>query len=670
MNCIEMLCKGFVDRVVTRVPSLAVIICAAISTMAGSAAGADIPKPGVPTTVLREINRSGYEWRVTPAGKSAELLTLFCRSCEALKSSDNGVPLVAVLRDTLGDSDRENDRVSYIWLLTYARPNLGQRLLSAVPFFYWRVTDGSRSVSRHDTAPLLDLTAPQHPVASEISRTVMQWMMFDPLTTPVRAASRAYRTNEIDHERLHLEEAIGYLRNAPVGNADNALTEGQLNTVIARLELRKRLLGGLVSERRAMRLGEEYGFEEERIRSRNWEVLRQCAEKTGLLFEPLNLAGNDGQYAVLWFPLGRSFQDPGTSLSAVWKVLKISNPWTDVRLKHWQGRDYDRAIGEDRALMATGQPGAHEVRLIPLAIYSLTYPQVPLLLLDFRDKLHIRRHEMAQRTVNEVTAGVIGISHFTNWYYYVAADVYNFVRSRHGAAVNQAARLDCYSAFRVDLALDHQLDPALRKEMETRIESLAVNPLEGAANRELELAQTRYARLQAAAQNGGELLARLDNDRRAELARFGENGRRRLADNLLHDASLGLYTHRARENASNVALLDRERRLEYDLNFLDSLVHEGTQPEVAYNPVRIQARVTELSSLLPGVRAGDVRLRAKAALEKLQGLSQDAGLQSDCSIALAALGRDENPPGAVSESNGATATGTLALIKPGPEPRK
>ncbi len=649
------------------------VICATVPSMAGRAVGADIPKSGLPTTIVSENNRPKYEWRVTPAGESAELLTLFCTSCEALGHADkgvdngpdnyvdnykdNGIPLVAVLRDTLGDSDRENDRVSYIWLLTYARPNLGQRLLSAVPFFYWRVGDGSQSVSRHDTAPLLDLTAPQHPVASEISRTVMQWIMFDPLTTPVRAASRAYRSNEIDHERLHLEEAIGYLRNAPAGNADNALTEAQLNTVIARLELRKRLLGGLVSERRATRLGEEYGFEEERIRSRNWEVLRECAEKTGLLFEPVNLAGNDAQHAVLWFPLDRTFDDPGTSLSAVWKLLKIANPWTDSRLKDWQGREYDRAIGEDGSFAATGSPGAHEARLVPLAVYSLTYPSAPLLLLDFRDKLHIRRHEVAQRTINEVTAGVIGISHFTNWYYYLGADLYNFIRSRHGATVNEAARLDCYSEFRVDLALDQQLDPALRKDMEKRIESLAVNPLEGAADREIELAQVRYARLQAAAQNGGELLARLDKDRRAELARFGESGERRFADNLLHDASLGRYTHRTRRDAGSVATLDRERRLEYDLNFLDFLVEKGTPPEVAYDPQRIQSRVTELSSLMPGVRAKDVRLRAKATLARLQGLSQDASLQADCSMALAALKGDEKP----------AATGALALLKDGPQ---
>jgi hypothetical protein len=468
--------------------------------------GADVPQTRLQTTVLRETNHPVYYWQSTDVGNSAQLLTLFCRSSQPVSGDQKDVPLVAVLRDTLGDNDPQNNRIYYVWLLSYARPNLGQRLLSAVPFFYWRVADGSKSVSTHDTAPLLDLTAPQHPVMSEVGRNVVQWTMVDSMMTPVRASSRAYRTNEIDHERLHLEEAVTYLRNAPAGETDSELTQIQLNTVIARLEMRKRLLGGLVPERRAAEMGQEDGFEQESIRSRNWELLRQCAEKTGLIFEAIDVAGNAGQYAVLWFPLNQSARDGGTSLTAIWKLLNIKDPWTDLRLKQWSGPQYERWLDENGSLLPQGEhpeeQRARQVRLVPLGVYSLNYPKLPLLLVDFRDKLHVRRHEMTQRTINEVTAGVIGISQFTNWYYYVGADLYDFITARHGAAMNQAARLDCYSQFRVELALDHQLDPALRKEMERRVESMAVNPLEGAPGREMELTQTRYLRLQPKLRTG------------------------------------------------------------------------------------------------------------------------------------------------------------------------
>ena len=629
---------------------------------------ADVPATRLQTTVLPGVDQPVYYWDTKAVGDGAQLLTLFCRSCETVNGIE-GVPLVTILRDTLGDKDAKNDRTSYVWLLSYARPSLGQRLLSAVPFFYWRVSSGSKSVGVNDTAPLLNLTAPHHPVVSEISRNVLQWTMLDPRTMPIRATSRAYRTNQVDHGRLHLEEAIGYLRSAPTGPANSALTQTQLETVIARLELRKQMLGGFVSERAAARVGLESGFEQERIRSRNWELLRQCAEKTGLVFESIDMAGNAGQYAIIWFPLDQTPPDSGNSRGAVWKLLNIKNPWTDSRLKQSSEQQYVRSLSANGSLLPTGAQGASQVRLVPLGVYSLEYRKAPLLLIDFRDKLRVRRNEMTQRAINEITAGVIGISHITNWYYYLAADLYNFVRARHGAAVNQAARLDCYSQFRVKLALDHQLDPGLRKEMERRVESLAVNPLEGAPDREIELAQTRYLRLQAEAQDGGQLVARLDRDRRSELADFGKSRQAHLGYALLRGATFGLYTHRAKKDGSNLAMLDRERRIRYQLSFLDSLVAAGTPPEVAYDSSRVQASVAELKNLIGGVHAPRVRAHAERTIERLQGLSKDPELEAAYDMALAALKPAPEMPSTAGAftTTPARGTGAAAFIGAGAE---
>jgi hypothetical protein len=637
---------------------------------ASMAFAADAPVTRPQTAILPGMDRPSYNWQTTAVGESAQLLTLLCRSCRAVNEVREGVPLVMILRDTLGDNDPENDRVSYVWLLSYARPNLGQRLLSAVPFFYWRVSAGSTSVSVGDTSPLLNLTAPHHPVVSEISRSVMQWAMLDPRTMLIRATSRAYRTNQIDHARLHLEEAIGYLRNAPTGGTESALTQTQLDTVIARLELRKQLLGGFVSELGAARVGLENGFEQERIRSRNWELLRQCAEKTGLVFESIDMAGSSGQYAMVWFPLYQSAPESGSSRGAVWKLLNMKNPWTDSRLKQWEGQEYVRSLNANGSLLPPGAQGASQIRLVPLGVYSLEYRKAPLLLVDFRDKLRARRNEMTQRAINEITAGVIGISHVTNWYYYVAADLYNFMRARHGAAVDQAARLDCYSQFRVKLALDHQLDPVLRKEIERRVASLAVNPLEGTPDREIELAQARYLRLQAEAQDGGHLVARLDQDRRSELARFGESRGTQFAYNLLRGATLGFYTHRAKKDAGNLAMLDRGRRIQYQLSFLDSLLEADTPPEVAHDSSRIEASVVELGNLMRGIRAPKVRAHVEKTIERLQGLSQDAGLEAAYELALATL-EPETPSAAGAFTAGpASATGAAAFVSAGAEPHQ
>ncbi len=412
---------------------------------------------------------TSYFWETTSVGDTAQLVTLFCSACGG---TDQKLPLVAVLRDTLGDDDTENDRLTSVWLLSYSRPALHQQMLSAIPFFYWRVGEGPAKVNARGVPPLLDLNTLQHPMINMGVRDVLQWAMLDPSTTPIRATSRAYRTNEIDHERLHMEETISYLRNAPSGPQANGLTPAQLNTLIARLELRKTLLGGFVTERAAPKVGEEATIRYERTRMRNWKLLRESADKTGLYFETLNLAGESGRYAMLWFPLEEAVPPSGPKLNSTWKLLDLKDPWNDTRLKGAKSASYRRDLDENGNLLPEGIRGARQIELVPLIVYALDYPKFPLLLVDFRDKLRTRRHEMTQRSINEVTAGVIGISHFTNWYYYVGADIYDFIASRHGAATSQSERLDSYSQFRVKLALDRQLAPKLREQMQQRVNSL------------------------------------------------------------------------------------------------------------------------------------------------------------------------------------------------------
>src|SRR5581483_8249620 len=124
----------------SRLSRITLVVFSAIATLWA----ADIPPQRLSSTIAGENNQS-YYWQVTPVAHTAELLTLFCRSCPSAGDAYSDQPLVAVLRDTLGDADPENDRVTDVWLLTYSRLNLLQRALSAVPFFYWHVGQGSAS---------------------------------------------------------------------------------------------------------------------------------------------------------------------------------------------------------------------------------------------------------------------------------------------------------------------------------------------------------------------------------------------------------------------------------------------------------------------------------------------------------------------------------------------
>lgn len=610
--------------------AIIVMFCSVMRVIASEAAVAPSPQPPASSFL--------YHWQLNEVGNSAQLITLFCSGCATTGPATNGVPLVSVLRDTLGDKTPGNDRVTYVWLLSLTRQNIGQRFLAGVPFFYWRVGEGSTRVDEaHLPKPLMDLTKPEQPMTVQVMRDVLQWTVLDPLSMPVRATSRAYRTNEVARERAHLEGAIEYLRAAPKSDSGEGLTQSEADTVIARLALRENLLGGLVGERQAERLGERQVAGEETVRTRNWDLLRTFADKSGLLFEPLDIAGSSGQYALLWFPADSGYAEPvNSSHAAVWKALNLRDPWTDNRLREWEGPVFQRSVNQNGTLLPAGMTGERQIKLIPIGAYSLTYPKFPLLVIDFRDKLHVRRNEMTQRTINELTSGIIGISHFTNWYYYAGANLYDFVASRHGRGMDAAQRLDSYSQFRTALVLDNGMDPKLKTLLQQRIDSVAINPLEGSPEHEIQVATAQYVALLNAA-SSGELAGRLDRTREAELVEFGTTPQVRASRAFVRTASFGLISPRYKEDPDLIPELNRTRRVQADLDYLHNAANAGPNPEVAYEAGRLRAAVQDLSELLPAVRSKNVKRDAQQTLTRLSEETKDAELQADCSFGLLAL---------------------------------
>ena len=92
-----------------------------------------------------------------PISSGAELMTIFGRLdglAEQGKSAPE-VPLVSVLRDTLGDDNPENDRLRYVWMLTYTQPSMTKRIAAAIPFFYRRV--GNKKNISGTPTPILNL---------------------------------------------------------------------------------------------------------------------------------------------------------------------------------------------------------------------------------------------------------------------------------------------------------------------------------------------------------------------------------------------------------------------------------------------------------------------------------------------------------------------------------
>ena len=109
------------------------------AALAQEAAAPALPQAGPSRPVFR-LER-------TPVAGGAELLTIFGElgGLAPEKGQSSEVPHVSVVRDTLGDENPDNDRLRYVWMLTYTKPSFGQRLASAIPFLYTRVGNKTKA---------------------------------------------------------------------------------------------------------------------------------------------------------------------------------------------------------------------------------------------------------------------------------------------------------------------------------------------------------------------------------------------------------------------------------------------------------------------------------------------------------------------------------------------
>ncbi len=185
------------------------------------------------TTAADEI----FRLERVPVDGGAELITIHAR-LDGIEAPQAGewVPLVTVLRDTLGDLNAENDRLRYVWPLTYTRPTLKQRLSGAVPFLYSRVGNKNRT-SEKAPPPVLDLAAADRDVWNKIFWTALQSLLLDPYGMPIKASTRSYRAQHFatiasrtSFARSRCFRCIRRLKGPP------AFSESELSEIQARLQ--------------------------------------------------------------------------------------------------------------------------------------------------------------------------------------------------------------------------------------------------------------------------------------------------------------------------------------------------------------------------------------------------------------------------------------------------
>ena len=510
----------------------------------------------------------------------AELITVFAR-LDGLESTNNDkwIPLVSILRDTLGDKTIENNRLRYVWPLTYTRPSMKQRLAAAVPFFYARV--GNKHQSRSTPPPALDLASPESDVWNNIFWTALQNILFDPYGTPIKASTSSYRRNTSDYRKSHIIRALSVLALYQEVEGQSAFSESEMATIQARLMLTDKAFGGLVDDTNLQHYYVKQTAAMRDARGHNWELLRQRAEAESLYFEPLVMPDGSATHAFIWVAKNDVVKKQGARFSG--RFLNIGNPWTDKRLLNWDGYVETRYFDADNKPVTSDTPGAQAVEMIPLGLYGLDNPKIPMLLVDFRDNYNPKKREMSRRVINDVTRNVLSVSKFGNLPYFLGKTVFDFVTGRRGMDINQPSRLATYSQLKLLLALNNSMAPDLRTEVSGRIETISLNPFENDINAEAKIALDQYAALAAFAKDPQGLAAKVERDRRAEMTPLEHGSKAQIAFRVLHVLSFGKYVHREERSGDMEQQLDIARRLQYHTQFLQQIAKSSAEVDITWN---------------------------------------------------------------------------------------
>jgi len=585
--------------------------------------------------------------RVSVEG-GAELITVHAKlsgletSASAAEASQ-WVPMVTVLRDTLGDSSPENDRLRYVWPLTYTRPTMRQRFLGAIPFLYARVGN-KKHVSDKAPPPVMDLAAPDRDVWNRIFWTALQSLLLDPYGTPVKASTRSYRQNVSDYRKAHIIRALSVLSlyqaiqggDGGEGRGPNvrpAFTESELAEIQARLLLTDKTFGGLIDNLQLARYSDKSSTSALDERGHNWELLRQRAEAESLYFEPLQMPDGSTTHALLW--VAREDLEKNQSRQYVKRFLNIECPWTDKQLKNWRGHVETRYFDSESRPVSPDEPGARAVEMIPLALYGLDHPKIPILLVDFRDGLNPKKREMSRRVLQDVTRNVLSLSRFGDVPYFLGRTVFDFVTGRRGMDVNQPSRLRTYSQLKLLLALNQSLDSELREEIGNRAEKVSLNPFENDLKAEARVARQQYAALLKYARSPKGLPAMLGRDRRAELVAHKHEKVERALFRLANILSFGKYTHREKDSPEIEARLDISRRLDYHTRFLRQVAQSSPQIDVVWNLEDVNRSLRFIAE-----HGSEADSRAISATAEIFSRTQDNETRRTC---LESLSRIDNP---------------------------
>ncbi len=264
------------------------------------------------------------------------------------------------------------------------------------------------------------------------------------------------------------------------------------------------------------------------------------------------------------------------------QFLNISDPFTDERLRRWEGYSEIWNLDQNGVRVAADSEDARPVRMIPLALYALDHPHTPLLLVDFRGSGQPRRRELALKVAEDLTSAVLNLTGLGHVGYIALKTSWMFIHGRHGGATNRSARRRAFVSVRNAIGSDARMDPRLRTELLSRIEKIDVNPIERSWDQEIRDGWRQYDALMVYAR-ATQLARQVDRDRGDEMKAAVHGPVARMFFHLASIATAGLYNHHDTMNPSLVASLDQQRR-EAQLKLQSKFLPPESDPLAASKP--------------------------------------------------------------------------------------
>ncbi|MEO7540308.1 MAG: hypothetical protein ABIV21_09780, partial [Pyrinomonadaceae bacterium] len=574
----------------------------------------------------RAAANSTFRVEKVPVAGGSEIISIFARVPTRKESPAGETPLVSVLRDTLGDDIPENDRLRYVWMLTYTRPSLSQKLGALIPFLYARA--GSRkNVGSKPPPVIMDVQASDRAIWDAIFWMAIKRLILGEFGVGVKASASQYHQNVTDNRRAAIASALAVLSLYQEIHGSKVLSDVEFSDIHARLALTNTTFGGLMQSENLGRAYTKSVTKTRDVRGHNWELLRQYSEAQHLYFEPLEMPDGSPTHAILWTSAEDIAANQGRAFER--RFLNIKNPWTDDRLRAWKGYTQARWYDAEDRQVDEGTPGAKRRTMIPLAIYGLDHPKIPAILIDFRDSKNPKRREITRRILADLTGSVVSLSGLGGVPFFLGRFVYEFATGRRGMDLNQTSRMRSYSQLKLLLSLDASLDSGFRRDVERRLGSVGVNPLENDMADETLIAKQQYANLLAYAARPDGLPAKVLNDRREEMVKLKHGGTDRTLFTIAHVLSFGMYNHRESSTPELVAQLDARRQLDYHERVISEVAFASARPEIDSNTEALNRSLLYISE--HGAAARD---KSSRSLAKIFAMTAQEDTRSLCLMGL------------------------------------